>query len=223
MDDEDIYGRDKRHLHVLNMHSQLPSPLYENLLHQPLTPSVSKERINALAFQLESVLELLRTLQAQEAATQSDISMLKPRVFSFESLVQTSQTMSPPRLCACLTPLTPALSTRLSTPLPATQPTSATCPPMPRTCVLSTPALSALPLVAYSPHWPIAGTFSAVNVRAIDPTHNHPLDPIRPASPLRLCCPYTVTVSPPELSFHTPPLPSHLRSAPVHKWVDEEG
>ena len=36
MDDEVIYGRARMHLYVPNMHSRLPSPLYENLLHPSL-------------------------------------------------------------------------------------------------------------------------------------------------------------------------------------------
>ncbi|ETW76971.1 hypothetical protein HETIRDRAFT_422315 [Heterobasidion irregulare TC 32-1] len=96
MDNEDIHGGSKMHLDVLNMHSRSPSPpLREPFALQPSTSSVSEERLNALASQLEqleSALKLSRTLQAQQAAAQSIISMLESKISSLEPLVQASQT-----------------------------------------------------------------------------------------------------------------------------------
>ena len=92
MDDKDIHSRSKMYLDVLNMHSRSPPPpLREPFALQPSTSSVSEERLDALASQLESALELSRTFQAQQAAVQSTTSMLESKV-SLESLVQASQT-----------------------------------------------------------------------------------------------------------------------------------
>ncbi|THH16715.1 hypothetical protein EW146_g3966 [Bondarzewia mesenterica] len=89
MDDEDLHNQSKIHLQV---RSRSPSPLRMDQ-HQPVSSSaVSEERLNALSTQLESALELSRTLQAQHAAAQNTISMLESKVSSLESLVETSQT-----------------------------------------------------------------------------------------------------------------------------------
>ena len=53
-------------------------------------PSVSQERLNALASRVKSSLKLSRTLKVQQAAAQSTISMLKSKVFSIGSLFQAS-------------------------------------------------------------------------------------------------------------------------------------
>ncbi|ETW77653.1 hypothetical protein HETIRDRAFT_454887 [Heterobasidion irregulare TC 32-1] len=96
---------------------------------------MSEERINAIASWLESLLEPSRKLHARQVAAQSTISMLKSKFSSPESLVQTSQTVSPPRPCACSTPLLPALSFRHeplhASPLPAPVPPQCTHPPAP--------------------------------------------------------------------------------------------
>lgn len=64
---------------------------------RPKSPSTSTipdeltQRLNALTSQLESALELSRTLQQQHSTAQSTISQLESKVASLESLVQNTQ------------------------------------------------------------------------------------------------------------------------------------
>ena len=60
----------------------------------PPAPAVSDEltqRLTSLSAQLESALELSRTLQQQHSTAQSTISLLESKVATLESLVQTTQ------------------------------------------------------------------------------------------------------------------------------------
>ncbi|ETW75591.1 hypothetical protein HETIRDRAFT_391221 [Heterobasidion irregulare TC 32-1] len=90
------------------------SSLQEPFAFKLSMPSVSQECLNALASRVKSSLKLSRTLKVQQAAAQSTISMLKSKVSSLGSLAQASQTVSPPRSCACPTPLLPSRPARAS-------------------------------------------------------------------------------------------------------------
>lgn len=83
MDDEDDKARSR---------SRSPSPPPQTA---PQSAPPSSEDINlrlvALSSQLESALELSRTLQAQHVAAQNTISFLEAKVNTLESLVHTSQ------------------------------------------------------------------------------------------------------------------------------------
>jgi hypothetical protein len=83
MDDEDDKARSR---------SRSPSPPLQNTS-QSVPPPPTEDingRLDALSNQLESALELSRTLQAQHAAAQNTISFLEAKVNSLESLVHTS-------------------------------------------------------------------------------------------------------------------------------------
>jgi len=61
---------------------------------KPSRPSIPEDivhRLTTLSNQLESALEISRTLQAQHATAQSTISLLESKVSALESLVQTTQ------------------------------------------------------------------------------------------------------------------------------------
>ncbi|KAH9975375.1 hypothetical protein BGW80DRAFT_95026 [Lactifluus volemus] len=86
MDDEDDKARSR---------SRSPSPLPPTA--PPSVPPSSDDinlRLATLSTQLESALELSRTLQVQHAAAQNTISSLEAKVNTLESLVHTSQTQS---------------------------------------------------------------------------------------------------------------------------------
>lgn len=90
-DDEEHEPRRSRHEEssepVLSTHLRVQSP--------PPAPSAVPdelaERLTSLANQLESALELSRSLDAQHTTAQSTISMLESKVSALESLVQTTQ------------------------------------------------------------------------------------------------------------------------------------
>jgi hypothetical protein len=58
---------------------------------RPSIPEDIVHRLTTLSNQLESALEISRTLQTQHATAQSTISLLESKVFALESLVQTTQ------------------------------------------------------------------------------------------------------------------------------------
>ncbi|KAH9050284.1 hypothetical protein EDB84DRAFT_596234 [Lactarius hengduanensis] len=84
MDDEDDKARSR---------SRSPSPPLQTTsqsVPQPPTEDIN-HRLDALSNQLESALELSRTLQAQHTAAQNTISFLETKVNTLESLVHASQ------------------------------------------------------------------------------------------------------------------------------------
>ncbi|KAH9965219.1 hypothetical protein BC827DRAFT_1183018 [Russula dissimulans] len=82
MDDEDDKARSR---------SRSPSPPLPTAQAAPPSSEDINLRLLALSSQLESALELSRSLQAQHATAQNTISCLEAKVNSLESLVQTSQ------------------------------------------------------------------------------------------------------------------------------------
>ena len=87
MDDEDDKARSR---------SRSPSPLLQTTS-QSVPPPPTEDinsRLDTLSSQLESALELSRTLQAQHAAAQNTISFLEAKVNTLESLVHSSQTQA---------------------------------------------------------------------------------------------------------------------------------
>jgi len=82
MDDEDDKARSR---------SRSPSPPPPTAQAAPPSSEDINLRLVALSSQLESALELSRSLQAQHATAQNTISYLEAKVNSLESLVQTSQ------------------------------------------------------------------------------------------------------------------------------------
>ncbi|KAI0266572.1 hypothetical protein BC834DRAFT_969573 [Gloeopeniophorella convolvens] len=71
--------------------SRSPSPPPADSQPAPSASEDVNSRLDTLSSQLESALELSRSLQAQHAAAQNTISLLEAKVNSLESLVQTSQ------------------------------------------------------------------------------------------------------------------------------------
>lgn len=87
MDDEDDKARSR---------SRSPSPPLQ-AAPQSVPPPPTEDinlRLDALSSQLESALELSRTLQAQHSAAQNTISFLESKVNALESLVHSSQTQA---------------------------------------------------------------------------------------------------------------------------------
>jgi hypothetical protein len=87
MDDEDDKARSR---------SRSPSPPLQ-AASQSVPPPPSEDinlRLDALSSQLESALELSRSLQAQHAAAQNTISFLEAKVNTLETLVHASQTQA---------------------------------------------------------------------------------------------------------------------------------
>ncbi|KAA1472369.1 hypothetical protein DENSPDRAFT_821141 [Dentipellis sp. KUC8613] len=102
MDDEDFHSNERK-MH-LSVRSRSPSPPRDRQHDKEQSsatsgalPSEMTERLNALSLQLESALELSRTLQAQHDAAQTTISALESKVNTLESLVQSSRAQTQER------------------------------------------------------------------------------------------------------------------------------
>ncbi|KAM5534745.1 hypothetical protein V8D89_011609 [Ganoderma adspersum] len=90
-EDDDEHEQDQfRKQAVADLRARSPSPSPSPAA-APV-PDELTERLNALAKQLETALELSRSLEAQHASAQSTISVLEAKVASLENMVQATQT-----------------------------------------------------------------------------------------------------------------------------------
>ncbi|KAL4253671.1 Centrosomal and Immune Signaling Modulator [Abortiporus biennis] len=89
-EDDDEHETDLSHTQD-DSHLRPPSPSTSSTSAVPNIPDDLLHRLNALTVQLETALELSRSLEAQHATAQSTISQLESKVTTLESLVQTTQ------------------------------------------------------------------------------------------------------------------------------------